>query len=56
MEIAINPGLATEEMTGGLCGKWSARQDQDLVECNFIDKNGECIKLDNLERIISQWR
>ncbi len=55
MEIAINPGLATEEMTGGLCGKWSARQD-DLIECNFIDKNGECIKLDNLERIISQWR
>ena len=52
-EIALNPALMSEEASGGLCGKWSHKNE---IPCNFIDKEGECVKLGQTEKIMSYWR
>lgn len=55
-EVIINPALASERASSGLCGAFSmAKEISSQSECNFLDDNGSCIGYGNIEKIINKW-
>ena len=51
--ISVSPALKSQEVSGGMCGKWSR---ENPSECNYVDENGACVSLAETEKILKHWK